>query len=147
MAHVDGESELLVLEVEQLVLGVGRVHEVDTRADVRASHELERERIARRGDTVGARVVRTVERAVGGAGRAVGAEGRVPLVTGVAVGVAGGGVEPAPVGVEDDLGVLGDTSTAGSALLRRQVGVDLSRVGADLLAERHSGEGESDKSD
>ena len=58
LRHVDVESELLVLEVEHLVLGVGRVQEVHTRADVgrvrAVGHELERKRVAARGDTVGA---------------------------------------------------------------------------------------------
>ena len=55
--HVDVESELLVLEVEELVGGVVLREEVDTGTDVlrvRAlGHELERELVAAGGDTVG----------------------------------------------------------------------------------------------
>ena len=81
---VDVESELLVEEVEGLV---GRLvlQEVETRADVGTGLEGELERAAGGGDTVGTRVVRTVERAVLRAGRAIRAVGGVPLVTGVAV--------------------------------------------------------------
>ena len=82
--HVDGERELLVLEVEQLVLRVGRVHELDTRTNVLLrglGDELERERVAGSRDTVGALVVSAVERAVGRAGHIIGAERSVPGVT------------------------------------------------------------------
>ena len=83
LRHVDREGKLLVLEVEGLVLGVGGVHEVDTRADVRSGLKLKRERVARRGDAVCARVVGAVESTVSRAGRIVGTEGGVP---GVALG-------------------------------------------------------------
>ena len=75
------ERELLVLQVEGLVLRVRGVHEVNARADVGTGLELERERVAGRGDTVGARVVGAVERAVGRASGIVGAERGVPGVT------------------------------------------------------------------
>ena len=84
LGHVDREGELLVLEVERLVLGVGRVHEVDTRANVLLrglGDELERERVTGSRDTVGALVVSAVERAVGRAGHIIGAERSVPGVT------------------------------------------------------------------
>ena len=58
LGHVDVESELLVLELEHLVLGIGRVHEVHARADVRrvraVGDELERERVPARRNAVGA---------------------------------------------------------------------------------------------
>lgn len=57
LRHVDVERELLVLEVELLVLRVGRVEEVHARADVgrvlAVRHELEAERVSAGGDTVG----------------------------------------------------------------------------------------------
>ena len=84
LGHVDREGELLVLEVERLVLGVRRVHEVDTRADVLLrglGDELERERVAGGRDTVGALVVGAVERAVSRACHVVGAERGIPGVT------------------------------------------------------------------
>ena len=143
VGHVDVEGELLVEELEHLVVGVV-LHEVDTRADVGARHELERERGAGGRDTVRARVVRAVEGAVLRAGHAVGAEGSIPRVTGVAVRVARGGVEPAPVGVEDDFGVLSDTA-AGGTLLGGKGGVRLRHLGADLLTGHHSEESETDE--
>lgn len=141
--HVNVECELLVLELEQLVLVVA-CREVDARANVGTGDELECKRVAGGGDTVGSAVVRTVKSAVRSAGRVVGAQAGVPGVAGVAVGVASGGVEPAPVGIEDDRG-LDVRATAGRALLRRELGVHLGGVGANLLAEGHGGEGESDE--
>lgn len=134
--HVDVEGELLVEELQHLVVCVIG-HEVDARADVGTRHELKREGAAGGRDTVGARVVGTVERAVLRAGRAVGAEGSVPFVARVAVGVPANVVQPTPVGVEDDLGGQVLAATALSALLRRQSGVVLGRVGTSLLGGDH----------
>ena len=53
VGHVDIEGEFLVEEGEHLVVGVV-LHQVDTRADVGAGNELERERVAAGRDTVGA---------------------------------------------------------------------------------------------
>ena len=85
--HINVECELLVLQLEHLVLCRTR-HEVDTRADVGACHELEGERITTSSDTVSARVICTVQSTVLGASGGIGAEGGVPAVTGVSVGVA-----------------------------------------------------------
>lgn len=53
-------------------------------------------------------------------------------------------VEPAPVGVDDDL--AGDVAAAaGGAALPVQLGVSLGLEGADLLGRGHRGEGESSK--
>lgn len=142
--HVNIEGELLVEQLEHRVPRLA-VHEVHARADVGAGDELERERSARGGDTVGALVVRTIEGAVCRASLAVGAERRVPLVAGVAVGVARGAVQPAPVGVEHDSGVLGGAAAAGRALLGSEAGVVLGRVRADLLAVHDSREGEGEE--
>lgn len=136
--HVDVEGELLVQQLEHLVVRVVR-HQVHTRADVRARHELERERVAGGRDAVRARVVRAVERAVLRARRPVGAQCRVPRVAGVAVGVTGGAVQPPPVGVEHDLGAQRLAAAGLGALLRGHHGVVLGRVRADLLA-GHDGE-------
>lgn len=55
--HVDVERELLVLQFEHLVFGVGRVHEVHARTDVRrvraVCDELERKRVPARRNAVG----------------------------------------------------------------------------------------------
>lgn len=99
--HVNIECELLVLQLEHLVLGRAR-HEVDTRTNVGACHELEGERITTGSDTVSARVICTVQSTVLGASGGIGTEGGVPAVTGVTVGVARGGVQPTPVGVKYD---------------------------------------------
>lgn len=143
VGHVNVEGELLVQELEHLVCSVG-LHEVDTRADVGASLELESQGIAAGGDTVCAGVVSTVDRAVLSAGRRVWAKSGVPGVTGVAVSVTGGSVEPTPVGVEHNSGIL--VGAAGfCAGLRRKLGVDLSHLSADLLAVDGSDEGEGDE--
>jgi hypothetical protein len=141
VGHVNVESELLVLELEQLI---GRVvcHEVDTRADVRASLELESQGITRGGDTVGARVVSTIESAVLSAGNTIGAEGSIERGTGVAVGITGGGVEPAPVRVEGDRTSLGSAATRLGALLPAERRVVLSGLSADLLGSNERNERE-----
>ena len=83
LGDIDVEGELLVEQVEHLILGVGGVHEVDTRADVGTSLEGEGEGVTGGGDTVCARVVGAVESTVSRAGRIVGTESGVP---GVALG-------------------------------------------------------------
>jgi hypothetical protein len=56
-------------------------------------------------------------------------------------------VEPAPVGVEDDLsGGLGCATTSGGARLPWESGVGLRGEGADLLTASHGDERESDES-
>ena len=56
-------------------------------------------------------------------------------------------MEPAPVGVEDDLaGGLGSTPATGGALLPGKGRVGLSRESADLLTAHHGDERESDES-
>ena len=129
---VDVKGELLVEGLEHLVGGVGR-HEVDTRSNVGASLELEGQGIARGRDTVRLRVLGTIDGAVGSASRCVWAERGIPGVSGVAVGIARGGMEPAPVSVEDD-----GTGNVGAATARGALGpahgrVDLSLLSADLL--------------
>lgn len=145
LRHVNVEGELLVQELEHLVLGLA-AHEVDTRADVGARDELQSERVAGGRDAVSTLVVGTVEGAVLRASDTVGTERGVPFITGVAVRVSADGVEPAPVGVEDNSRVLGDAASAGRALLGRELGVGLGCLGAGLLAVHHSGEREREES-
>jgi hypothetical protein len=145
LRNIDGESELLVQELEHCVLCL-TVQEVDTRADVGSRYEAEREGVAGGRDTVGGIVLGTVEGTVRSAGHGVGAESSVPLVACVAVGVAANGVEPAPVGVEHNGGRLGDTSSTGRALLRGKLGVGLSRLSAGLLTVHYGSERECQES-
>lgn len=80
--HIDIESELLVLQVEDLVAGLA-LEEVDAGTNVlllALGDELESKRVAGGGDTVSARVVGTIESAVLRARRTVGAQGGVPGV-------------------------------------------------------------------
>jgi hypothetical protein len=131
VGNINVKSELLVLELEHLV---GRVagHEVDMGADIGARLELEREGIARGGDTVRSRVISTLESTVCGAGDIVRAECSVPGVTGVAVGVAAGAVGLAPVRVEHNGTSLG-RATRSRALRPAQGQVGFRLVGTDLL--------------
>jgi hypothetical protein len=168
LGHVDGEGELLVDKLEGLVAAVRAVHQVETRANILAvrvlSHECECRCIAGGRDTVGTRVVGAVEGTVLSASRVVRAKRCVPLVTGVAVSVAGGRMEPAPVGVEHKRMLRAGTAAATRALLEwlksvntlkgspkdiylagRDLGVGLSSLSADLLGGSHSNEGESDE--
>ena len=124
----------MVLQLEHLVLRVGaRCHEVDTRADIAASDEFESEGVAGGGDTVGAAVVCTIDSTVLSARSGVSTKGSIPSVTGVAVGVSTGGVEPTPVSVEGDSAVLGGASSTRSALLNADLGVGLSSLSTSLL--------------
>ncbi len=138
--------------LRSLNIWLGRVagHEVghgNRCSSGRRGYELEGESVPAGGDAVGTRVVGTVESAVGRTGDTVGAESGVPGVSGVAVGGSSGRVEPAPVGVEDDLaGGLGSTSAAGGALLPGPGQVGLGRKSTDLLTAHHGDERESDES-
>lgn len=126
---------------------VGRfiVEEVDTGADIAACDETEGESIAAGRDAVGAGIIGAVQSAVLSAGDWVGAKRSVPLVTGVAVGVAGSGMEPAPVRVEDDGGVDGGTTACGGTLLGGQLRMSLRGIGADLLTVGYGREGKGNQ--
>ena len=103
--NINVESEFLVEELEHLVRSVAG-HHVHTGTNVlllTVGDKFEGECISAGGDTVCARVVSTIESAVSSAGGAIWAESSIPGVAGVAVGVSSSGVEPAPVGVEDNL--------------------------------------------
>lgn len=135
--EVDVKGELVVHEGEHLVLARA-VHEVEARANVGAvlvlGDELEGQGVAAGRGTVGGGVVGALHLALG---RAVGrgaAHVRLPLVAVVAV-VALAVVQPAPVGVDDDLGVDGRARGAARtrALLPGDLGVRLSCRGADRL--------------
>ena len=103
---VDIKGELLVEQGEHLVLGIA-LHEIQTRTNVGGiatlGDEGQGQGIAAGGDTIGLGVIGTLEHAVLGAVGVLSAEGGVPLVAGVAVLVVTGLVDPAPVGVDDDL--------------------------------------------
>lgn len=78
--------------------------------------EFKSQRVAATGDTIGTRVVCTVESTVLGTGLAVGTEGSVPSVAGIAVGIARRSVKPTPVRVENDATGDGLTAAASAAL-------------------------------
>jgi hypothetical protein len=110
LGDIDIESELLGLHVELLVHGrAAWCHEVDTRTDVATSLELEGKSVAGGGDTVSTAVVGTIESAVLSASSTIGggAVGGVPGVSSVAVGRATDVMDPTPVSIEGDSGVLG----------------------------------------
>lgn len=97
------------------------------------SHETKSQGIATGRCTIGGLVVSTVEGTVGGALLGVGADGGVPFVARIAVRVASLVVDPAPVGIDGDLAVLGRARTAGAALLPGHLRVCLGCRGAHLL--------------
>lgn len=72
-------------------------------------------------------VISAIEGAVLRARRRVGAQRGVPLVAGVAVVAAVHGMEPAPVGVEDNGMVLGRTALSCRALLDGEAWVGFGR--------------------
>ena len=111
------------------LVGVLAVHEIGTRADVLAvgalGDELEAELVAAGVDAVGAGVVGALNAALLGAGGLGGADGLVPLVAVVAVGAALNGVEPAPVGIDGDVGVDVGAGASSTASLPRHARVVL----------------------
>ena len=142
LADVDIERELLVLQLEELVVLVLIIHEVDSGANIAASLELETQGVARCLDTVGAGVVSAIECAVRRASCAIRAQSLVPGVTCVAVGGAGGGVEPTPVAVKHNALGLGRASAASSASGNRESRVLLRSKGPSLLSVHNRAEGE-----
>ena len=96
------------------------------------SDELEGKGIAASGDTVGTRVVGTLNSAVLSAVVSVGTKVR-PRVAVVAVLIAVYAVDPAPVGVDDDLAVDVGAATGGGTFLPGELGVAFGLLGADLL--------------
>lgn len=136
LGDVNVEGELVAEQVEHLV-GTVVLHQVDTATNTLAigvlSDELQAQSIAGGLDTVGARVLSTVNTAGTGASLAIRADLAVPLVTGVAVGVAGGGVSPSPVGVEDDATSDVAAGSTSSALLPAEGRVLLSDLATGLL--------------
>ena len=91
-------------------------------------------------------VVSTVDGAVLRAGDGVGAVRRVPFVARVAVGVPASVVQPAPVGVEHNLGAEGRAAALGAGLSGERR-VDLSSRRAGLLAVRDGEVGEGGEGD
>lgn len=149
LRNIDIEGELLVEWLEDLVTLVGGVHQVDTRTDVLGasgcSDELVGDRITAGSDTIGTRVVGTIDSAVLSASNTIRAEGSIPRVTGVAVGVAGCGVEPTPVGIEDDGRRLSCAATGFRTLLPSELRMDLSCLGTDLLSRGKGEKGEREE--
>lgn len=146
LADVDVERELLVLQVEHLVVLVLLVHQVDTRSHVAASLELKTQGVARCLDAVGAWVIGAIEGTVCRTSRTIRAQSLVPSVASVAVGRAGGGMEPAPVAVENDALGLGRAATGGASR-HRESGMLLSSERASLLSIDSRAEGESTESE
>ena len=139
----------MIEKLNHFVLGLTG-HQVDARADILAigvgSDELEGEGVAAGGDTIGPGVISTVNSAVRGTGLAIGTGSGVPSVTCVAIGVAALGVDPAPVGVEDDLSGRDCRTTRFRAFLVGKFGMRLGLVGADELAERDGNTSQGNKS-
>ena len=149
VGHVNVEGELVVLQLEGLVGGVIR-QKIDTGSNVRSGgslgDELESQSIVARGDTVSARVVSSVKSAVRGAGLWIWADGGVPGVASVTVGVPGGCVQPSPVGIKNDLRVLGGAASSACADLYGHCWMRLCSQGADLLAADGGQKGEGSES-
>ena len=83
LGHVDIEGELLVKELEHLV-GAVVLHQEKTGTDVGAGLEAQRQRVAVSLNTVGTRVVSTIQGTVLGASLVVGAESGIPCISSVA---------------------------------------------------------------
>lgn len=141
VGHVNIEGELVVLQVEALV-GAVVCQKVDTRSNVGTGDESEGKRIISSLDTVNTLVIGPIKSALGGASHSVWAEGCVPFVAGVAVVVAVRCVQPSPVGIKNDLGVLLGASSSAGASLHRHGRVSLDFESTNLLAADSGQKGE-----
>lgn len=101
VGNIDGEGELLVQQVKNLVVGV-ICHEVGTRSDVGTGNEVQTQRIAGGSDTVRSRVVCTVESTVLSTSSISVADSGIPSVSSIAVGAGIDTMHPAPVGIQYD---------------------------------------------
>mmetsp|Transcript_22060 Transcript_22060/g.60270 ORF Transcript_22060/g.60270 Transcript_22060/m.60270 type:complete len:481 (-) Transcript_22060:116-1558(-) len=135
LADIHGHAELAVLQLVHLVGGL-RVHHVEPRAEVlgifRLRHEgqLDAVLVAIGGNAVCAEVVGPVNLAGRCALQGVGAQRRDPLV--VLVAILSLFIHPSPIAVHHEATLLVRAS-AGRALLRPDLRVDLFRLGARLL--------------
>lgn len=103
--HINIERKLLVLGLKHLIPGIGRIHQVNSRTDIlpRALRDkLMCQCIPAGRNTVRAAIVRSIDRTVLRTRDGIRTQCSVPRVAGEAVCEAGGGVEPSPVGVQDD---------------------------------------------
>lgn len=142
VAHIYIERKLPILQLKHLVILAFLPHQIHPRPDIRPGLEPQRQRIPGRRDAVRALVIRAIKGTVLGARCRVRAEGGVPGVAGVAVGAVRDGVQPAPVGVEDDGKVVGGAA-AGVAGGDCERGMGFRGKGAGLLGEDGGGaEGE-----
>lgn len=120
------------------------LHEIDTRADIlllTIGDKFQRKGVPAGGDTISARVISTIEGAVLGASHAIWAKCGVPGITSVTVGETGGGMEPTPVGIENNLSPRDSrAATRRGTLLPRKRGMCFGGVGTDLLTKRNGGE-------
>lgn len=132
--QVNIEGKLVIHEGKHLVLG-SAVHEVEARADVGTvlvlRYEFQCKGITASRGAVGSTIISTFKLALGSA---IGSRtaGVGPLVTVVTVFVVGS-MQPAPVGVNDNLGADCGTRRLARALLPRQLRVRFSLLLANLL--------------
>jgi len=148
IGDINVKGELLVEELEYLIVGLA-CHQVNTGSDVLPGalcYELESERVATGGDTVSSSIVRTIDGAVLGTGHTIGTEGSVPGVTGVAVRVPSGGMEPAPVSIKYDGTCRVRRASRRRACLPTHRRMSLSSLSTHLLSIDGSDEGEKEES-
>lgn len=117
------------------------LHEIDTGANIlllAIGDKFQRKSVSAGGDTISTRIISTIEGAVLGTSRTIWAKSGVPGITSVTVGVTGGGMEPTPVGIENNLSTRDSrAATRGGTLLPREGGMSFGSVGADLLTKRN----------
>jgi hypothetical protein len=141
------ESELLSDDVEHLVLAVG-LHKICTGSDVggvRAlGDERELESIGGGANTVGARVVSTIDGTRLCARSTIFAGGGIPGIVSVAIGVAGRDVGPSPVRIDGYGTALcrAASSSCSGTGLPGHLGVSFGLLLTDLLSAGGSEEGE-----
>jgi hypothetical protein len=131
VADIDGEGELLVEQLQEVVVFTSRSQQIHTRRDASLSTIdiqilVERHRVAADRDAVLGVVVNTLDGAVPGTSLSIGADGLVWEASRVLTGGASLDVlNRVGQGIEHDRCLLGHTSMAGGAELGRQLWVDL----------------------
>lgn len=136
LTEINIERELIPDQVEHLIV-VRVLHEIRARPNIRRvlalRDKLERKGVARSRNTISAAVVRAFDGAVLRASSVGGTSCLVPFIAIEAVCVAASGVDPAPIGVDDDFAVdvRAATTTGAGAALPGHLGVSFGLLGAN----------------
>jgi hypothetical protein len=101
-------------------------------------NEIKLQRVSASCHTICSRIIRTVKSTICGTSYVVRAQCRIPCVSGVAIGCAASLMDPAPVGVDDNLSSSCGTCVFAGAGLPCHGRVCLCKLSSDLLRSGNS---------